>query len=552
LTAGISIAGRSGGAGGRPLLLVTVGTDHHPFTRLIDWIDGWLRDGGAARVRALVQHGPAPPPALADAIAHLGYLELQAEVSRASVVVTHAGAATIMEARRAGRLPVIVARRPELREIVDAHQIAFARRMHTAGLAVNCESEAELHEMLDKAASDPAAYLLGDPGGWAAGAGGVPAGVRRAGELLDGLLGETPGPATGRPVPVPAPAPAGAAEAIVSLDELLDGPAAPGAPWPPEPSSWPSVSVVVTTRGDRPELLARALSAIAAQDYRGRVDCTVVVDRPDGGTANGGAGGSARAGGPYPGVPAGCARVIHNTRTPGLAGARNTGILATCGELVAFCDDDDVWLQGKLRAQAAALAGAPSAALACCGIEVEYGTSVNVRVLPCHEVTLADLLRSRLTELHSSTFLGRRSALLSGVGLVSEDIPGSYAEDYELLLRAARHGPIVNVPQQGVRVLWHERSHFDSQWAMIVSALSWLLGHYPEFRSEPAGFARVAGQIAFAAAASGQRRTAWQWARQALRARMLEPRGYLAVGVLAGVLRPDVLVRALHRHGHGV
>ncbi len=375
----------------------------------------------------------------------------------------------------------------------------------------------------------------------------VPAGVQRAGELLDGLLGGTLGPAAGPAAS--APAHAAAAGETVSLDELLDGPAEGAederyaAPWPPEPDTWPSVSVVVTTRGDRPQLLARALTAITAQDYHGRVDCIVVVD---------GAAGAVGSAGAVSGVPAGRARVIHNARTPGLAGARNTGILATRGELVAFCDDDDVWLQGKLRAQAAALAAAPSAALACCGIEVEYGTAVSVRVLPHREVTLADLLKSRLTELHSSTFLGRRSALLSSVGLVSEDIPGSYGEDYELLLRAARHGPIVNVPQQGVRVLWHDRSHFDSQWATIVPALSWLLGRYPEFRSQPAGFARVAGQIAFAAAACGQRRLAWQWIRQALRARLLEPRGYLAVGVLAGVLKPDALVRALHRHGRGV
>lgn len=540
MTPGLLIGDQAGGANGSlPLLLVTVGTDHHPFARLVTWIDRWLGDGGAGKVRALVQHGPAPAPVVAEAVAHLGYLELQAEVRRAAVVVTHAGAATIMEARRAGRLPIIVPRRPELDEIVDAHQIAFGRRMHAAGMAVTCESEAELRQTLDAAAANPAAFLLAEGSDQAAAKVNVPAGVQRAGELLDGLLGGALGHGARRAAPgapgVPEEGP------TVSLDELLDGPGAhdeEGAPpWPPEPESWPSVSVIVSTRGDRPELLARAVTAIAAQDYRGRVDCTVVADAgADGGTR----------------VPAERARVIHNTRTPGLAGARNTGILAASGELVAFCDDDDVWLQGKLRAQAAALAATPSSALACCGIEVEYGTSVSVRVLPDREVTLADLLRSRLTELHSSTFLARRSALLSSVGLVSEDIPGSYGEDYELLLRAARHGPVVNVPQQGVRVLWHERSHFDSQWATIVPALSWLLGRYPEFRSEPAGFARVAGQIAFAAAASGERKAAWQWTRQALRARLLEPRGYLAVGVLAGVLRPDTLVRALHRHGRGV
>jgi UDP-N-acetylglucosamine transferase subunit ALG13 len=551
LTAGLPTGDPARGASGKlPQLLVTVGTDHHHFARLVNWIDNWLSDGGASKMRALVQHGPAQAPVLADALVHAGYLELQAELRRAAVVVTHAGASTIMEARRAGRLPIIVPRRPDLGEIVDAHQIAFGRRMHAVGMAVNCESEAELREALDSAAANPGAFLLGGAEAQPAAKPHVPAGVQRAGELLDGLLGDTPGP---RPACAASHKPREPRDhrelrepreprerfegLTVSLDELLDGPRTPDEedppPWPPEPESWPSVSVIVTTRGDRPELLARALAAIAAQDYYGRIDCTVVTD---------GVGAD---------VTAPRARVIHNTRTPGLAGARNTGILAAGGDLVAFCDDDDVWLEGKLRVQAGALAATPSSALACCGIEVEYGTSVTARVLATQAVTLADLLRSRLTELHSSTFLLRRSAL-SSVGLVSEDIPGSYGEDYELLLRAARHGPVVNIPEPGVRVLWHERSHFDSQWATIVPALSWLLGRYPEFRSEPAGFARVAGQIAFAAAASGERKAAWQWTRQALRARLLEPRGYLAVGVLAGVLRPDTLVRALHRHGRGV
>jgi UDP-N-acetylglucosamine transferase subunit ALG13/GT2 family glycosyltransferase len=529
-----------GASGSLPLLLVTVGTDHHPFARLIAWIDRWLGDGGTRKVRAIIQHGTAPAPVMAEAHAHVGYLELQAEIRRATVVVTHAGATTIMESRRAGRIPIIVPRRPELGEIVDAHQIAFGRRMHATGMAVNCESEADLRLALDRASADPCTLLLGTTPGSKAGSvtAQVPAGVHRAGELLDGLLSGTPERAA-RHTRQPEGSKRAAGELMVSLDELLDGPLVKDEEheplaWPADRASWPSVSVVVTTRGDRPELLARALTAITTQDYSGRIDCTVVTD------------------GEYGEISAERARVIHNTRAPGLAGARNTGILAASGDLVAFCDDDDVWLQGKLQAQAAALAVTPPAALACCGIEVEYGASVVARVLPGREITLADLLRSRLAELHSSTFVARRSALLSSVGLVSEDIPGSYGEDYELLLRASRHGPVINVPLPGVRVLWHERSHFDSQWATIVPALSWLLGRYPEFRAEPAGFARVAGQIAFAAAACGERRTAWRWARRALRARLLEPRGYLAVGVLAGLLQPDTLVRALHRRGRGV
>src|SRR5204862_442010 len=40
-------------------------------------------------------------------------------------------------------------------------------------------------------------------------------------------------------------------------------------------------------------------------------------------------------------------RQVPNTPTPGLPGARNSGVLAAGHELVAFCDDDDEWLPGK-------------------------------------------------------------------------------------------------------------------------------------------------------------------------------------------------------------
>ena len=69
-----------------------------------------------------------------------------------------------------------------------------------------------------------------------------------------------------------------------------------------------------------------------AQDYPGQLRVVVVYDRaePDA-------------------EPNGSVTVLVNDRTPGLAGARNTGIVALETDLVAFCDDDDVWRPGKLR-----------------------------------------------------------------------------------------------------------------------------------------------------------------------------------------------------------
>jgi GT2 family glycosyltransferase len=305
-------------------------------------------------------------------------------------------------------------------------------------------------------------------------------------------------------------------------------------------SEHPSVSVVVPTR-DRPELLRAAVRAVLDQDHPGPVEVVVVHDRsePDDSLAE-----LSRPDRPV--------RVIRNTRTPGLAGARNSGILAATGELVAFCDDDDEWLPGKLRAQVEALAAAPDAEFVCCGIRVSYDGHTVDRVLPKDSVTLADLLRDRMTELHPSTFLIHAAALRDGFGLVDEEIPGSYAEDYEFLLRAARSAPLVNLRTPYALVRWHKRSYFAQRWDTISEALQWLLERYPEFATQPAGEARVTGQIAFARAASGDRRGAMRWARHTIRRNPREPRAYLALAVAGRVVRADAVLRTLHKRGRGI
>ncbi|GAB3207524.1 glycosyltransferase [Marinactinospora thermotolerans] len=484
----------------RPLILVTVGTDHHPFDRLIDWIDAYAEQHPGIRV--LVQHGATRAPSIAEGIAFLEREWLDSAMRRATAVVTHGGPATITEVRRHGRLPISVARDPELGEHVDDHQLRFVARLDEAGMIRSCASSQQLWATLDKALKQPDDFVLGETEGER------PDVVRRAGSLIDLLVTAERGPVD-RPLPPPA-----------------------------EHTEMPDVTVVVPTR-DRPELLRRTLRAIAVQDYPGRIVTLVVYDHdePDHSLAEDG--------GDRP------VRVVTNTHSPGLAGARNTGVLAAETDLVAFCDDDDTWLPSKLRRQVEVLLAEPETEIVCCGIRVAYEATEADRILERTTITFADLLRSRLTELHPSTFVIRRDAMVHGCGTVSEEIPGSYGEDYELLLRLARRAAIRNVPEVGVRVLWHPRSHFTGRWQTISTALRWLLTEYPEFRLVRAGYARVAGQIAFAEAAAGRRRAALAWAAATLRARPREPRAYLALAVACGV-SPNAVLRALHLRGKGV
>jgi glycosyltransferase involved in cell wall biosynthesis len=301
----------------------------------------------------------------------------------------------------------------------------------------------------------------------------------------------------------------------------------------------PSVCAVVPTR-DRPELLRAAVDAILGQDYDGRIDVIVVYDQSE----------------PDPSIQHSdgnrSVRVTTNARTPGLAGARNTGVLATEADLVAFCDDDDEWLPGKIAAQVAAFAARPSAEMCGTGVRIRYDGADVDRVFDRDEVTLADLLRSRVQEIHPSSFLFRREALVDGIGLVNEEIPGSYGEDYELMLRAARRGPIANVQQVGVVALWHKRSYFTARWQTIAGALEWLLEQYPEFGTDPHGQARITGQIAFARAASGSRGAAMRWAGRTIRSNPSEPRSYLSLAVAGRLVSADAVLRQLHRRGRGI
>jgi hypothetical protein len=206
-----------------------------------------------------------------------------------------------------------------------------------------------------------------------------------------------------------------------------------------------------------------------------------------------------------------------------------------------------------LRAQVGLLLSEPKAAVVCCGIELEFGELLRQRVHPATIVTFRELLRSRIMELHVSSFVSRRAALLDGIGLVSEEIPRSRSEDYEFLLRAARYGPVLNVPQALVFVRWHtQRRAMYGKWPVVAKALPWLLERYPEFRTVPAGYARIAGQAAFASAASGDLSGAWKWVRKTIAANPREARAYIALGVMCGLVKPDAVLRWLHRRGRGL
>jgi len=302
----------------------------------------------------------------------------------------------------------------------------------------------------------------------------------------------------------------------------------------------PSVTTVIATRG-RGELLRRAVRSIAAQDYAGSLEIVVVYDqseideltdiRPDLGSV----------------TLVTCA----NERSPGLAGGRNTGIARASGELVAFCDDDDEWAPQKLSEQVALWSEHPDAVMVSSGITI-ITRDDSVTRTPPSRVSRADLLRSRVGELHPSSFLFRRDDLLALPHGVDESIPFSYGEDYDLLLRVTEGGDILSVENPLVLVHWDRDSYFAGRWEPMARGLAFLLGKHRDLAHDDDNAARMYGQVAFAFAAAGSRSEGWSWARRALGRKVTEPRGWLALAVLARLSSPQRVVEVLNSRGRGI
>lgn len=133
-------------------ITVSLGTDHHPFDRLVAWITAWV-DQQSSPVIVNLQAGYTAHEADSRTADFVPHDQLTQWFSHSDVVVVQGGPGGILDARAAGRMPIVVPRRSHLGEHVDDHQVVFARAMANAGRVISCETEEELHSLLSQAMS---------------------------------------------------------------------------------------------------------------------------------------------------------------------------------------------------------------------------------------------------------------------------------------------------------------------------------------------------------------------------------------------------------------
>jgi glycosyltransferase involved in cell wall biosynthesis len=290
----------------------------------------------------------------------------------------------------------------------------------------------------------------------------------------------------------------------------------------------PSVTAVMPTAG-RPETLD-AIRSVVDQDYEGVVQCVVVVDAGD--VDRGALVALGREGREV--------RVISNDHARGPAGARNAGVLAATTDVVAYIDDDDRWRHDKIRKQVDLLERSPGTVLVASGFMSHQGDRQAPHVPPA-AMPRRVLLRDRRSDLHLSTYMMRRQALID-IDQLDEKVPGSFGEDYDLLLRVSAAGSVLSVPEV-LADINGDGSMFAGRWALQVESLTYLMQKHPELGADRRGSARLHASLSLRCAAIGQRKRGREHAVRALTLWPLQPWAYAGLLAGTGLVDPARILR---------
>ncbi|MGD8344984.1 MAG: glycosyltransferase [Desulfobacterales bacterium] len=190
-------------------------------------------------------------------------------------------------------------------------------------------------------------------------------------------------------------------------------------------SNKPLVSVIIPTY-NRDWIVTEAIESVLAQDFSDYE--LIVVD--DGSTDR------------TPEILAAYQNQLTVLRQAncGVSAARNRGIAAAAGRLIAFLDSDDLWLPQKLTAQANFFADNPDAVI--CQTEerwVRNGVRVNPKK---RHLKFSGMIfeRSLALCLVSPSAVMIKRSLFDAVGVFDEDLPA--CEDYDLWLRISCRYPV--------------------------------------------------------------------------------------------------------------
>lgn len=132
--------------------IITVGNARQSFRRLLDAVAAHL---SLLPPPVVVQHGHTPfSAAHCRAVDFMSMQEYADHISRARIVIMHAGAGSLIHALEAGKRPIVMPRRKKFGEHVNDHQVELAQALAAEGRVLLIESDRDLVVALQAALGD--------------------------------------------------------------------------------------------------------------------------------------------------------------------------------------------------------------------------------------------------------------------------------------------------------------------------------------------------------------------------------------------------------------
>jgi glycosyltransferase involved in cell wall biosynthesis len=257
----------------------------------------------------------------------------------------------------------------------------------------------------------------------------------------------------------------------------------------------PAVSVIIPTH-NRPELLRRAVHSVLVQTTQ---DFEIVVI--DDGIEE-------RAEHIVASFNDSRVRYVAHPKSLGAPAARNRGVLEARAPLVAFLDDDDVWLPHKLKRQLDAMKGT-SAKVAYCfsSVVMDYGGKEVVNSVDDWEGDFFERALRRFSGTMTSSLLVRREAIVE-IGGFDESFPSH--QEAEMMIRLSERYYGISIAEPLVRMeVSPDREHIGGDINRRIRGREMLLAkHAKRYSVRPYILARHKYWLAFMYRDAGRKKEA--------------------------------------------
>lgn len=134
------------------MILVTLGTQDKPFKRLIRAVEKQIILGNI-KEEVIVQAGCTKYKTKLENMKIVDYMtidEFNKSLEKAKIVITHAGAGTIIQALEKGKKVIAAARKRVYGEHVNNHQEQILDNFSNSGYVLPLRSFRKLNEVIDK------------------------------------------------------------------------------------------------------------------------------------------------------------------------------------------------------------------------------------------------------------------------------------------------------------------------------------------------------------------------------------------------------------------